>query len=86
MTRSTPKLSARIVEEASDWFVEFSEGTVDAAARAQFDVWLRRSPEHVEAYLKIAALWEEAPALGQRPVLPAEDLVARVLAEGNVVS
>src|SRR5581483_1498266 len=86
MTRSTSKLSARIVEEASDWFVEFSEGTVDASAREQFDVWLRRSPEHVEAYLKIAALWEEAPAVGKHPVLPAADLIARVLSEGNVVS
>jgi transmembrane sensor len=86
MTRSTPTLSARIVEEASDWFIEFSEGTVDASAREQFDAWLRRSPEHVQAYLKIAALWEEAPVLGKCRVLPSDDLVARVLAEGNVVS
>lgn len=86
MTRSTPKLSAQIVEQASDWFIEFSEGTVDASAREQFDAWLRRSPEHVQAYLKIAALWEEAPVLGKRRVLASDDLVARVLAEGNVVS
>ena len=86
MTRSTPKLSAQIVEQASDWFIEFSEGTVDASAREQFDAWLRRSPEHVQAYLKIAALWEDAPVLGKRRVLPSDDLVARVLAEGNVVS
>ncbi len=86
MTGSTPKLNARIVEEASEWFIEFSEGAVDAPAREKFDVWLRRSPEHVQAYLKIAALWEEAPVLGKRRVLASNDLVARVLAEGNVVS
>jgi transmembrane sensor len=85
MTQKAPKLSAQIVEEASDWFVEFSEGDVDAAAREQFDTWLRRSPEHVQAYLRITALWEDASMLEKGRVLPSQDLVARVLAEGNIV-
>jgi transmembrane sensor len=86
MTRSIPKLSPHVLEEASDWLIEFSEGTVDASGRAQFDTWLRRSPEHVQAYLQVAALWEEVPVLGEHRVLPSDDLVARVLAEGNIVS
>ena len=80
-----PKLNPSIVEEASDWFIEFSEGTIDAAGRQQFDAWLRRSPEHVQAYLKIAMLWEETPLLGKTRVLASDELVARVLAEGNIV-
>ena len=80
-----PKLNPGIVEEASDWFVEFSEDTIDAAGRERFDAWLRRSPEHVQAYLKIAMLWEETPLLGKTRVLASDALVARVLADGNIV-
>jgi len=85
MTRTPPNLSPQIVEEASDWFVEFSEGNLDTSARERFDTWLRRSPEHVQAYLKIAALWEDAPMLEKGRVLPSNELVARVLAEGNII-
>src|SRR5579859_1438577 len=80
-----PKLSPGIVEEASDWLIEFSEDTLDDAGREQFDAWLRRSPEHVQAYLKITMLWEESSLLGKNRVLAADELVARVLAEGNIV-
>ncbi len=86
MNPQAPKLSTQILEEASDWFVDFSEGTVDAAAREQFDAWLRRSPEHVQAYLKITALWEEAPMLDSGRTLASNELVGRALAETNVVS
>jgi len=80
-----PKLNPSIVEEASDWFIEFSEGSVAVAAREKFDAWLRRSPEHVQAYLKIAMLWEESALLGRTRVLASDELVRRVLAEGNIV-
>jgi ferric-dicitrate binding protein FerR (iron transport regulator) len=86
MTPLNAKLSPQIVEEASDWFVEFSEGNVDVAARERFDTWLRRSPEHVQAYLKITALWEDAPMLQKSRTLASKELVARVLAEGNIVA
>jgi len=85
MTRSTPKLSPQILEEATDWFVEFSEGTVDATARERFDAWLRRSPEHVQAYLKVTALWEDASLLAKGRTGGAHELIARVLAHDNVV-
>lgn len=86
MTPVNAKLSPQIVEEASDWFVEFSEGKVDVAARKRFDTWLRRSPEHVQAYLNITAVWEDASMLQKSRTSASEELVARVLAEGNVVA
>jgi transmembrane sensor len=85
MTHSTPKLSVQILEEASDWFVEFSEGTSDAAARERFDTWLRRSPEHVQAYLKIAALWEDAALLEKGRTLADDELLAHAIAQPHVV-
>jgi ferric-dicitrate binding protein FerR (iron transport regulator) len=85
MTRSTPMLNPQILEEASDWFVEFSEGALDSAARERFDAWLRRSPEHVQAYLKVAAFWEDASLLAKGRAGGAHELIARVLGHDNVV-
>jgi len=85
MSASLPKLNPQILEEASDWFVDFKDGDVDRATRERFDTWLRRSPEHVEAYLKIAALWEDATVLERSRLYAADELVVRARAESNVV-
>src|SRR5215216_6134059 len=84
MAKETPDLSANIVDEASAWLIEFQEGEVDAAARQAFDAWLRRSPEHVRAYLEISAVWEEGRVLKMPANAELEDLIARAKAERNV--
>ena len=61
----TPKLNAQILAEASTWFVEISEAEVSAAARDEFNLWLRTSPEHVRAYLQISALWDDSLTLAK---------------------
>jgi transmembrane sensor len=64
MSRDTrSKLNAQISDEAAEWFVEFRTGDMNAASRQQFDAWLRSSPEHLRAYLEIAAIWNESHAL-----------------------
>jgi transmembrane sensor len=76
--------NSQILEEASTWFVELSEGHLTEKVREQFSDWLRASPEHVRAYLQISALWEDAPLLGKG----AEDvdaLIARTSTAVNVV-
>lgn len=50
-----------IIAEASAWFAEFRSGEVDAGTRAAFSDWLLRSPEHMRAYLEMAAAWAELP-------------------------
>ncbi len=40
-----------IVAEASAWFIEFRSGDATAETRMRFDEWLRRSPQHIQAYL-----------------------------------
>lgn len=72
-----------ISEAAAVWFVEFRAGDVDAAGRRVFDNWIRSSPEHLRAYLELAAVWEESASLGG---LHSEDLIAFARQEGNVVS
>jgi len=82
-----PAPNRQILEEASDWFVEFRVGDVDAAARALFDEWVRRSPEHIRAYWEIAKTYVELPAASAKDTVNVEDLIAyaRSDARDNVV-
>ena len=87
MSQDKPiKLNAQISEEAAEWLVEFRTGDMDAQARREFDTWVRISPEHLRAYLEIAAIWNEGSALDAHRELDVETLTASVRAEGNVVS
>ena len=53
----------QIYNEAAEWFVEFREEESDARGRSQFARWLKQSPEHIRAYLEVAAFWEDLPSL-----------------------
>jgi transmembrane sensor len=57
------KLNSQIYEEACEWFIECRAGDLDEAGRHDFDCWLRKSPEHLGAYLELAAIWNEGPSL-----------------------
>ncbi len=83
--QSQPVPNIQILEEASGWFVDFHEGEVDAHGRKAFNRWLRRSPEHVRAYVEIAAAWEESARLHGRHGEAAE-LVTQALNETNVAA
>lgn len=80
------KLNTQIRDEASTWFVEFSEGDVPLELRQEFSLWLRASPEHVRAYLSVAATFDDLAALGKSRKGDAEALVRHALADGNVVA
>src|ERR1700732_3457548 len=60
-------LNDQIYAEASDWLGEFRAGDMDAQGRGDFYRWLKSSPEHMRAYLELAAIWNEGASLdGQR--------------------
>jgi transmembrane sensor len=76
-------LNGQISEEAGEWFLAFRDGELDAATRSEFDLWVRRSPDHLAAYLEIAAIWNEGPGLESADT---EVLIARAAEESeNVV-
>jgi len=83
--RHTHPLNPLIRNEAAEWLLRFSEGEVDAAGREEFNYWLRTSPEHVRAYLRVAAFWQEAGHIdgktGPRDI-PA--LISQAKQEGNI--
>lgn len=72
------------LDEAAEWFVEFRVGDIEAGGRREFNDWLRRSPENIQAYLEIAGMWSDLPATQQGPV-DVDALIARAREQGNVV-
>lgn len=83
---SSARLNAQIYSEAAEWFVNCRSGALDDVARRKFDAWLRQSPQHLSAYLELAALWDEAPALDAGRRWDTETLIAEALADhSNVV-
>jgi transmembrane sensor len=87
MKPTTPRSRAShlILEEASEWFVDFRVGDVDAHARARFDEWLRSSPEHIRAYMEIAKTYVELPTLQLAGKLDVDALIAYAHSGENVV-
>jgi transmembrane sensor len=84
--RSPGSLNPLVREEAVEWFVAFCEEEIGPRACQEFNDWLRKSPEHVRAYLRIAAFWEDAEDLKRLNRHGIEAIVQRALAETNVVS
>jgi len=87
MERPKVKLNTQIYEEASAWFVECLSGDLDDVGRREFDRWLRKSPEHVRAYLEIAAIWTEGPSMDPTRRWDADSLIAQARKDrDNVVA
>ncbi len=63
--------------EAAAWFTEFRVGDITSASRAAFDDWLRQSPQHIQAYLDVAAGWSELPTADTERRIDMQALVAR---------
>jgi transmembrane sensor len=85
-TRDTGSdFNSQIYDEASEWFVEMRSGDVDAAGRRRFDTWVRKSPEHLRAYLEISEIWDDAQLVDARRKSRPEDLVARAREGAEVV-
>ena len=82
------KMNTQIYEEACTWFVDSRAGDLDDAGRREFDRWLRKSPEHLSAYLEIAAIWNEGPSLDPQSKWTADTLIqlARESTDDNVIA
>jgi transmembrane sensor len=86
MERPRVKLNTQIYEEASAWFVEARAADLDEAGRREFDRWLRKSPEHLSAYLEIAAIWHEGPGLDPAGKWDAKTLIAQAAKDPDNVA
>jgi transmembrane sensor len=80
------KTHAAVIAEASEWFIEFRAGDVDAAARVRFMEWLRRSPEHIQAYLEVSGVWSELPSSDPEGRFDLRELLDRARHETDVIA
>lgn len=80
------ELNEQIYQEACEWLIEFRTESADAQSRERLDAWLRKSPEHVRAYLEVSAIWEDAELHDAQRAVNAEAHIVRARAEDNVVS
>lgn len=79
------KTHSAITAEASAWFIEFRAGDVTGDARVQFIEWLRRSPEHIQAYLEVSGAWAELPAADPTGRFDVGAMITRARGEADVV-
>jgi transmembrane sensor len=88
MNTSKPgsQLNTQIYQEACEWLVTFRTGGADAATKAELDAWLRKSPEHVRAYLEVNAIWEDSALHDPQHATTAEAHIHRARTEDNVVT
>jgi transmembrane sensor len=86
MTRpNAPRVRGEVRREAARWFVELNEDPQNEQARREFDEWLRRSPEHVQAFLLVSAHWEEGGPGRAAKVEPVDELIALAQSGGEVI-
>jgi len=84
--RAPARLRSEILDEASDWFVELNEDPQNQETRAGFLHWLHSSPEHVRAYLEIAAHWEDSAPGPAARIESIEELIALGRSGQNIVA
>jgi len=73
-----------IASEAMDWFQRNREGVLGEAERVAFLDWMKRSPEHVRAYMHALALHRQVgealqSALAEEASVPPQQAAAKVV-------
>jgi len=86
MKPKSSTMNSQILDEACEWFVEFRAGDIDANQRQRFDDWLRRSPEHIRAYIDIARIYVEVPPPDPTGEIDLPALIAYANRDGSNVA
>src|SRR5215472_9661459 len=78
-------MNVQIYEEATHWLIAHRGDGLDRHQKIQFDTWLRRSPQHLQAYLEMSAVWEDVRSLepGWNPT--SNELIEQAHNEDNVL-
>src|SRR5580658_4689363 len=86
LNKRDSRMDAGLLEEAAEWFVELNADEPEPGVREHFDAWLRRSPEHVRAYLSMLPVWEEGGLQPAGSAAEIDALVAAANVTDNVVT
>jgi ferric-dicitrate binding protein FerR (iron transport regulator) len=75
-----------IFVQAAHWWVVLREGDASTRQNREFMEWVKRAPEHVEAYLQFLRLQSALARPNLRwPAISAEALVSKALTESPVI-
>ena len=86
VTIANGRTQPAIIAEASAWFIEFRADDVDGDARVRFIDWLRRSPEHIHAYLEISGVWADLPTADPQGKIDIAALIERARGAPDVIA
>jgi transmembrane sensor len=75
MTASEQLVDAAIAEQARQWLVAHDEGPLSAQETAAFLTWLRASPVHVRAFLRVSRIARDLRAAAEGPDFTPEALL-----------
>jgi transmembrane sensor len=78
-------MNTQVYEEASAWLIDFRTDAPDAGTRQRFEAWLSISPEHVRAYLELAAVWEDANLIDPERHVNVDALVEHAQRALNII-
>jgi transmembrane sensor len=86
MPASEQLINAAIAEQAGEWFVAHDDGLLDAQQTAAFLAWLRASPVHVRAFLRVSRIARDLKSAAGAPDFALEALLEEARTdEGNHV-
>ena len=75
MTANEQLVNAAIAKQAREWFVAHDAGPLGAQETAAFLTWLRASPVHVAAFLRVSRIARDLKAAAQGPDFALEALL-----------
>lgn len=78
-------MNTQIYQEAGEWLITFRTNSTTPNGRAEFNSWLRKSPEHVQAYLELSAVWEQSARLDPDHERSSEALISRARNAESIV-
>src|SRR5215469_5338925 len=81
MTTSEHLVNTAIAEQARGWFVANEEGPLGAQETAAFLSWLRASPVHVRAFLRVSRIARDLKAAAEDPNFALETLLEEARAD-----
>jgi len=81
MTTSEQLVNAAIAEQARGWFVANDAGPLGAQETAVFLTWLRASPVHVRAFLRVSRIARDLKAAAEDPDFALEALLEEARAD-----
>ena len=72
-----------IAEEAANWFIRFEENDVPGVEREAFVNWLKRSPIHVEEFIRVSATHAQIKGIPVTELISVKELLDQ--ARSNVI-